>query len=156
MTCGHFWVKMTSKIIRKLFQSNFIRQFIKFGIVGFSNTVLSYVLYLIFLHMFEETNIFPNYDYLASSVVTFCICAAWSFYWNNRFTFKREDRDQHNLQRTFAKTVISYSFTGLFLSNMLLYVFVEWCGISKTIVPLVNLIVTVPLNFLLNKYWAFR
>lgn len=147
---------MKNRIIKMLFHNGIIKQFIKFGIVGLSNTVLSYVLYLVFLHVFEEKGLFNNYDYLISSILTFCICIVWTFYWNNRFTFKREDGEMRNLWKVFVKTAMSYSFTGLFLQNILLYVFVEWCGISKTIVPLINLIVTVPLNFLLNKYWAFQ
>lgn len=139
----------------KLLQSALVRQFIKFGIIGLSNTGLSYVLYLIFLKFFESGRIFLKYDYLISSVLTFCICTVWSFYWNNRFTFRKEAGEQRNLPKAFIRTVASYSLTGLFLHNILLYVFVEWFDISKVIVPLINLCVTVPLNFLLNKYWAF-
>ena len=146
---------MITRIWSLLFQSSFIKQFIKFGIVGLSNTALSYVLYLIFLHLFERNHIFLNYDYLASSVFIFCICIVWSFYWNNRFTFNRDGTQKGDLVRSFMKASISYTFTGLFLHNLLLYVFVECVGISKIIAPLINLVVTVPLNFLLNKYWAF-
>lgn len=139
----------------KLFRSSFVQQFLKFGIIGLSNTVLSYVVYLIFLSLFEKGKIFLDFDYLVSSVLTFCICTVWSFYWNSRFTFKIGKGEQRNLWKAFIKTVVAYSLTGLFLHNVLLYVFVEWFGILKTIVPLISLIVTVPLNFLLNKYWAF-
>lgn len=140
----------------RLLQSSFVRQFLKFGIIGLSNTVLSYVLYLIFLSLLEKGGIFPDFDYLVSSVLTFCICTVWSFYWNNRFTFKKQEGEQRNLWKAFARTVASYSLTGLFLYNVLLYVLVEWFRISKTVVPLISLVVTVPLNFLLNKYWAFK
>lgn len=154
----HMWdrLRQTKLFQNRLFQSNFIQQFIKFGIVGLSNTVLSYVLYLFFLFLFEYVRAFPSYDYLVSSILTFCICTVWSYYWNNRFTFQREVGEHRNLWKSFIRTVISYSFTGLILHNILLYALVEWFGISKEIVPLINLIVTVPLNFLLNKYWAFN
>lgn len=147
---------MINKIINWLFQNSIIKQFIKFGIIGLSNTALSYILYLFFLYLFEKYDLFVNYDYLISSVLTFAICIVWSFYWNNRFTFKSENSEQRNLWKVFVKTVISYSFTGFFVQNALLYIFVEWGGVRKTIVPLISLILTVPLNFLLNKYWAFR
>ncbi len=140
----------------KIVQSSFIRQFIVFGIIGLSNTILSYVLYLVFLKSFECMHVFQRFDYLVSSVLTFCICVVWSFYWNNRLTFRKEDGEERNLLKTFVKTVMSYSITGLLLQNVLLYVFVECLGITKEIVPLLILIVTVPLNFTLNKYWAFR
>lgn len=149
------WLCHTKLFQTKLFQNSVTKQFIKFGIVGLSNTGLSYVLYLVFLFLFEKANFFGNFDYFVSSLLTFCICTVWSFYWNNRFTFKKEIGSQRNLWSSFIKTVISYSITGLFLHNALLYVFVEWVRISKHIAPLLNLIVTVPLNFVLNKYWAF-
>ena len=139
----------------KLLQSSFVRQFIKFGIIGLSNTILSYVLYLVFLKLFEKFGFFPNYDYIVSSVLTFCICSVWSFYWNNRFTFKKTEGEERNILKTFIKTVMCYSLTGLLLNNAMLYLLVEFCGLAKEIVPLLILVVTVPLNFLLNKYWAF-
>lgn len=141
---------------RKLFQSNYIRQVIKFGIVGLSNTVLSYLLYLVFLNVFENRHIFMNCDYIISSILTFWICTVWSFYWNNRITFVRKADEKRSLVKAYIKMVLSYSLTGLFLQNTMLYVLVEYWGLSKEIVPLLILIFTVPLNFLLNKYWAFR
>ena len=140
----------------RFFQNNTVKQFIKFGIIGFSNTVLSYVLYLVFLKLFERFGLFPQHDYIISSVCTFFICTVWSFYWNSRFTFKTGDGEKRNIIKAFVKTVISYSFTGLLLHNIILYVFVEWVHLPKEIVPLISLVVTVPTNFLLNKYWAFR
>jgi len=55
-----------------------------------------------------------------------------------------------------AKTYLSYAFSGLFLSSLLLYVWVDLCKISEFIAPLINLLVTVPLNFVLNKFWALK
>lgn len=140
----------------KLFQIPIMRQFVKFGIIGLSNTCLSYVLYLIFLSAFENNHMFSKCDYLISSVLTFCICTVWSYYWNNRITFKKTAGEQRSVLSSFVKTLISYSLTGLFLHNILLYIMVEGFGVAKQIVPLLNLIITVPLNFLLNKYWAFK
>ncbi len=143
-------------MIKKLLENKLVGQFIKFSLIGLSNTILSYLLYILFLYIFENRGVFPRYDYLVSSVVTFCICTIWSFYWNNRFTFKRKEGKSRNLWNAFFRTAISYSFTGLFLQNLLLYLFVEMAGIAKEIVPFFNLIITVPLNFLMNKYWAFK
>lgn len=140
----------------KIANNPIFRQFIKFGIIGLSNTALSYVLYLVFLRLLESLRFFPDYDYLISSVVTFCICVVWSFYWNNRFTFKMENGENRNLLKAFAKTVLCYSITGLVLQNILLYIFVEFFFLPKEMVPLLVLFVTVPLNFIMNKFWAFK
>ena len=141
---------------RHLLKNEWIRQFLKFGIVGFSNTVLSYLLYLCFLYTFGERHIFPNYDYIVSSILTFFICSVWSFYWNNRVTFKKENNEKRDFVKAYIKMVLSYSLTGLLLHNTMLYVLVEFWHISKELVPLLILVVTVPVNFVLNKYWAFK
>ena len=133
-----------------------MKQFLKFGIVGVSNTVISYFLYIICLWIFQRKCIFQNIDYIVASVIAFLISVLWSFYWNNRFTFKRESGVHRSLIKALLKTYASYSVTGLFLHNMLLSVSVELIGIPKTIAYMLNLCVTIPLNFLLNKYWAFR
>ena len=66
-----------------------MKQFLKFGMVGLSNTVLSYLLYIICIWIFQRNGLFQNADYIAASVIAFLISVIWSFYWNNRFTFKR-------------------------------------------------------------------
>ena len=54
------------------------------------------------------------------------------------------------------KTYVSYGFTGIVLNNILSYLWIEKLGISKYIAPLFNLVLSVPLNFIINKFWAFR
>lgn len=59
-------------------------QFIKFGIVGLSNTIISYVLYAITLLLLQKNMLFPKTDYLLAQIVAFVLSVLWSFYWNNR------------------------------------------------------------------------
>lgn len=47
-------------------------------------------------------------------------------------------------------------FTGLFLNTVLSVLWVQILGISKMIAPIVNLLISVPLNFIMNKFWAFK
>ncbi|MDR2592249.1 MAG: GtrA family protein [Chitinispirillales bacterium] len=124
-------------------------QFIKFGIVGFSNTVLSYIIY--------AALVYAGAHYLIASVAGFILSVLNSFFWNNKYVFKRgNDQQKRNLWDALLKTYISYAFTGLILSNILLSFFVEILHISEYIAPLLGLIVTIPLNFILNKKWAFK
>lgn len=132
-----------------------IKQFLKFSIVGVSNTLISFMLYLIFLFVFEKCEVFPRYNYLICSLISFCIGVVWSFYWNNRFTFKGADGKQRGPFRMFVRVAVSYSFTGIVLQNALLFAFVECWDIPKMIAPIIGLVFTVPINFILNKYWAF-
>ena len=133
-----------------------LMQFVKFGIVGVSNTVLSYVLYAVTLLGLQKAGILPKVDYLVAQVIAFVLSVLWSFYWNNKYVFTMEEGQSRNIWKALAKTYVSYSFTGLFLSSVLLFLWVQVLGISEFIAPIINLLVSVPLNFLINKFWAFR
>ena len=56
----------------------------------------------------------------------------------------------------FLKTFISYAGTGLILNNVLLILWIDILNLNTLVGPILNLFITIPLNFLLNKYWAFR
>lgn len=131
-------------------------QFIKFGIVGLSNTIISYLLYAVVLLLLQKKMLFPKIDYLLAQIVAFVLSVLWSFYWNNRMVFVVEEGRKRSLWKSLLKTYISYSFTGLFLNSILLILWVNILGISEFIAPIINLLVSVPLNFLINKFWAFK
>jgi putative flippase GtrA len=124
-------------------------QFIKFGIVGLSNTALSYAIYaaLVYIGLY----------YIIAGVISFALSVLNSLYWNSRYVFKPGGgQRKRNIWNVLIKTYASYAFTGLILSNILLYVFVDALHISEYLAPLFSLAVTVPLNFVLNKKWAFK
>ena len=66
-------------------------QFVKFGIVGVSNTVISYVLYVVSLCLFQKLGVLPKADYLVAQIIAFVLSVLWSFYWNNKMVFVQED-----------------------------------------------------------------
>lgn len=131
-------------------------QFVKFGIVGVSNTVISYVLYAGSLFVFQKLGIFPKGDYLLAQVIAFVLSVLWSFYWNNKMVFVLKEGETRSIWKSLLKTYVSYSFTGLFLNSVLLILWVQVCHISEFIAPVINLLISVPLNFIINKFWAFR
>lgn len=131
-------------------------QFIKFGIVGVSNTVVSYVIYVISLLIFQKNGWFVKADYLIAQVIAFVLSVLWSFYWNRKYVFNSEDGEAVSWYKALIKTYISYAFTGLFLNTILSVLWVQILGISKMIAPIVNLLISVPLNFIMNKFWAFK
>lgn len=133
-----------------------IMQFVKFGIVGVSNTVISYVLYAISLLGFQKTGIFGKVDYLAAQIIAFVLSVLWSFYWNNKMVFVQEEGEKRSVIGALIKTYISYSFTGLFLNSILLVIWVQVFHISEFIAPIINLLISVPVNFIINKFWAFK
>ena len=137
-----FHIKLKEQTWEKL------QQFVKFGIVGLSNTLISYVIYVVM--------IFIGAHYLLASILGFVVSVLNSFYWNNKYVFKLENEEKRNWFGTLIKTFISYAGTGLVLNNILLVLWVEILHFPELIAPLVNLLITIPLNFLLNKYWAYK
>ena len=136
--------------------SDTLIQFIKFGIVGLSNTLLGYVIYVVTLRILRAAQVFPEADIFLAQLVMFLLSVLWSFYWNNRMVFRAKEGEKRDWLPALLKTYVSYAFTSLFLSEALLALWVKVLGISAYIAPLINLLITVPLNFVLQKYWAFR
>ncbi len=151
-----FLYKMVSFFFPKIADSKkeALVQFIKFGFVGLSNTLISYGIYLIVLLIFKPFSF--KWDYIAGNLISFFISVAWSFYWNNKYVFTVEEGRKRNLFLSLVKTYLSYAFTGILLTNVLSVLWVDIVGIPKEIAPIINLTISVPLNFLINKFWAFR
>lgn len=129
-------------------------QFVKFGIVGASNTAISYGLNVLVLNILQPYHL--SWDYIAGNVVAFILSVLWSFYWNNKYVFTQGDGETRSIWKTLLKTYVSYGFTGIVLTNILSYIWIDLLGISKYIAPLINLIISIPLNFIINKLWAFK
>ncbi len=123
-------------------------QFCKFGMVGLSNTAVSMGVYYLFLWLD------PNL-YMVGSVLGTILSIANAFFWNDRFVFTGNERDLKSTLKRLGKTYISYGGTSI-LSNVLLWVEVTFFHVGKSIAPVVNLLVTIPINFVINKLWTFR
>lgn len=129
-------------------------QFIKFNIVGVSNTAISYLLNVVVLFLLQPYQVI--WDYIAGNIISFILSVLWAFYWNNRMVFTVEQGNHRSIWKTLLKTYIAYGFTGIILNNILSWLWISVIGISKYIAPLINLIFSVPLNFIINKLWTFK
>ena len=124
-----------------------IIQFIKFGFVGGINTVLSYAIYYVLC-------IILGFNYLLSQGIAWFITVFISYILNNIMTFSDGGSTNWSF-KNLVKVYISYSVTGLFLATFLSWIWVDVLSIEKAFAPIINLFFTIPLNFLLNKYWAY-
>ena len=123
-------------------------QFVKFGLVGVSNTLVYYACYSILVRL--------GCHYALANGIGFVISVLNSYLWNNLFVFKKTEGRKRSTAAALVKTFISYALTGLLLQTLLLHLLIDIAGISKYIAPLLCVCVTTPLNFLLNKFWTFR
>lgn len=151
-------------------------QFIKFGLVGVTNTCVSWVVYFIF-----NTFLFPGV-WIIGSVVSWIVSVLWAYFLQNVFVFREDKTKQKRVWwQTLIKTYISYAFTGLFLNNLLLLFWTEgidvsshfgwlinmlkgmnltavadYLSVSSNLGWFLNMLVSIPLNFVINKFWAYR
>ncbi len=122
-----------------------IKQFFKFGIVGVSNTLISLGIYYLFVYL--------GFHYLLANTFGFLVSVLNSYFWNSRFVFK--DKRESSGLRAFSKVFVSYGISFC-LSSVLMVLFIQVLQISEYIAPLLRLVLTIPLNFVMNKIWAFK
>lgn len=119
-----------------------LSQFLKFSIVGISNTLISLFVYYILIYF--------NIHYIIANIIGFIVSVLNSYYWNRRYVFKRDMKIN-----AIIKIFISYGIT-LILNTTLLYIMVNYLKISSYIAPIINVFIITPVNYRLNKYWVFK
>ena len=149
-----------------------INQIIRFGLVGISNTIVSYVIYAV---AFALTD-----NYFLANVLSWLLSVLHAYFWQNVFVFKEDKNAQKRVWwKVLLKTYAAYAFTGLLLNNLLLWLWVDVIDISRFCTgianglmgigivltdrelsgylgPVLNMFVTIPVNFVMNKFWAYR
>src|ERR1700751_631367 len=119
-------------------------QFIKFGIVGVSNTLLTFAVYTLLLKVFGVW-------YLLASAVGFGVGAVNGFLLNRRWTFRGHVGD--------ARTPLRWTVVqgcGLGLNEALLYLWVDGVGLDKLLGQVFATGVVPGVTFLANRAWTFR
>ena len=147
-----FFVELLFKIIKKDLtdkKRQTFKEFLQFGLVGVSNTIISYLLYVVTLLLVSKSGV--KFDYIIANIVSWLLSVLWSFYWNNKFVFKKEEGEKRNIWAALFKTYVSYGFTGLILNNILSVLWVSVLHISKMLAPIINLVISIPINFFMNK-----
>jgi putative flippase GtrA len=135
---------------------------VKFGIVGVWNTVFSFVINLACLKFFKAANILTTVVFgaplrvYAANIIAWLISVFVSYMLNSRFVFSMEEGQQRSFWKSLLKSYVSYGFTGLILNNVLAMLWVGVLGIPEEIAPLISLVIAIPINFLMNKLWAFK
>ena len=129
------------KLIKKLFYK--YERFIKFAIVGFGNLFVSLVTYYLL--------VFFSINYQIANIGGFVTGSLNGYIWNKLWVFKENKQNMTSL----VKFYLTYLATWI-LSAMLLYIWIELMSISDKIAPVINVFITTPINYLLNKYWVFN
>lgn len=149
-----------------------ILQFVKFVLVGVSNTLISEGIYVLLVCL--------GMHYALATFIGFSISVLNAYYWGNRYIFKQQEGEEKRVWwKVLLKTYVAYG-GGFILDIILLFLWIDVLHISQIMHPLVdlchaigitgmdaelmgelvakaiNVIIIVPLNFVVNKYWAYK
>jgi putative flippase GtrA len=119
-------------------------QFIKFGIVGISNTLLTALIIWILLRVLHCSDYFSNFAGYIVGLLN-------SFIWNRKWTFESKTK----VSITIFKFIVTFAISYLFqLGN--LYVLLHFTHIDSYICQLISIVVYTLINFILNKNYTFK
>nr|SFZ88432.1 Conserved membrane protein, GtcA family [Loigolactobacillus rennini] len=118
------------------------QQLIQFGLVGGLNTLLTYLLYLVLWRGVGAT---------AAMGIGYAVTSLLGLILNRSWVFKSQQCWQKAAWRYYATYLTSF-----FLSMGLVHLWTQTWGLSETSAPLFSLVLTVPFNFILSKFWVFR
>lgn len=119
-------------------------QFVKFGIVGVSNTLIFLAVYTLLLKGFGVW-------YLAASAIGFIVGAVNGFLLNRRWTFSGHVGD--------ALTPVRWGVVqtgGLLLNLGLVATCVSGLGMDELVGQAVAIVIVVVVTFIANRAWTFR
>jgi|ERR1700722_7144242 len=121
-----------------------ILQFVKFGVVGVSNTLISFAVYTLLLKAFGVW-------YVAASGIGFAVGAINGFLWNRAWTFRGHVGDALTPVRWFA-----VQSCGLLVNLGLVYLFVDGFGLGKLTGQAATIVIVTVLTFFANRAWTFK
>lgn len=113
------------------------RTFVRFLLVGATNTLFSYLLYLLLLTFL---------NYLPAYSLAYCAGIIFSYFLNVHFVFK-----QHANLASFLKFPLVYLIQYA-LGAFTLWLLVGKIGMSAALAMLASIIVTIPVTFLSSRF----
>ena len=119
-------------------------QFVKFGLVGVSNTLITLLVYTLLWNLLGVW-------YVAASAIGFAVGAVNGFLWNRAWTFKGHVGDSLTPVRWFV-----VQGCGLLINSALIYLLVDGAGMDKLAAQGVTIVIVTVLTFIVNRSWTFR
>ncbi len=152
--------------LRQIAQKRGVRQFIKFGIVGASSTVINLAVLYVMLRLVHG----QWYDRYLDATVAFLISVVNGYYWNRRWTFREAAAKAVHTQFT---QFVLVNLVGLILDLVIIrllsvpiehelaHVQAAWPPdkIERVAVLAAQLVATAAIvfwNFFANRLWTFK
>ncbi len=132
-------------IVHRITQRRGIRQFVKFGIVGASGTLVNLVIFTL-LQRFTANPIWVDFSagFMLGGVSNYFLNRAWTF------------RSSRHAGRE-GLQFLTVSFLALLVGDLVVFLLENRLGFHHAHrVWLVSTLSGIFVNFFLNKYWTFR
>ena len=119
-------------------------QFVKFGLVGISNTIVTAVVIWLMLKIF-------GFNDFTANIIGYIAGLTNSFIWNRKWTFQSNLKTKETVFKFILTFVIAYllQLGVLFLLLNRLSIDAYWCH-------LIAIAVYTIVNFVLNKFYTFK
>ena len=120
-----------------------MEKFIKFGLVGVLNTVITIIVF----NLLRTIGV----DMIVANIIGFISGMINSYFWNNRWVFKSNSKDIN----TICKFVV-VNLIVMAINTMILILLAEKIGINEIMAQVMALTITTAINFIGNKFWTFN
>jgi putative flippase GtrA len=117
------------------------RQFVRFLVVGLSNTALSFVAYRLLLLV--------STPYLVAAPIAFAVGVLNGYILNRRWTFSAPDTTRSRL------LYVLFGALGAVTLTLLVLLFVRAAGIDRVLAYVVAIPPVTVATFLANRFWTF-
>lgn len=152
------------KLIKKIFNYFFKFEFIRFGFVGFWNTVIDFGILNTLIFLFSKND---GIYFLIFRGIALIIATAFSFFFNKHFTFKNKDKHTFIQGTKFyvitasliilSNLVFSHFFLNFFNAHLYLEIFnISPDLLNKNLAAFCGLVLTIIARYFLFKYFVFK
>lgn len=130
------------ELIKSLFRK--YHHLILYGVIGSFSSGLDFVIYTLLVQVIGVQYLLANCISVVAGIFT-------SFVLNRNYNFKVKDKTK----RRFG-IFLCVGFTGLLLSNLILYACINVLALNKIVSKLLSIVLVVFFQFLVNKYVTFK
>ena len=129
-------------LIKTLYQK--FHHLILYGIIGSFSSGLDFAIYTVLVQVL-------GVHYIVANCISVVAGISTSFILNRNYNFKVKDKTG----RRFG-IFLCVGFTGLLLSNLILYTCINTFALNKIVSKLLSIVLVVFFQFLVNKYFTFK
>ena len=134
-------------IDRFFYLFSYHQTFLRYSVVGVSNTVIDFGLFFILTRLVKI-------DILVANPISVETAIIWSFIWNSLWTFSKRKVSKPLIRRFLVFQFVSLG--SLILSQDVLFILSKMVGSSDLFAKASTIPIVLVFNYLVNSRWTFR